>query len=116
MMIPWIRTAIAAAALSLGLTCPVLAQQSKDLLPDGPGKDAVLRVCTRCHEAEQFAQARYTPQQWDFEIEKMQSAGAYMTADEQLAISAYLAAHLSPGAPAAETDKPQNVKGGPADP
>lgn len=104
MTIPWIRRAIV-AALSFGLTSPVLAQPSKDPLPDGPGKDAVVRVCTRCHDVEQFAQARYTPQQWDFEIEKMQSAGAYMTAEEQLAISAYLAAHLSPGAPDAATDR-----------
>jgi hypothetical protein len=69
-----------------------------------------VRVCTQCHDASQFAYARYTPEGWDNEIAKMQSAGALMTADEQLAISAYLAKHLSPTpeppAPAAPAEAP----------
>jgi hypothetical protein len=96
-----IRIAAAAAALGLGLVGPVLAQAPDDPLPAGPGKDVVLRVCTVCHEAAQFAYARYTPAGWDSEIAKMQSAGAEMTADEQLAIAAYLARYLAPTAPAA---------------
>jgi hypothetical protein len=96
--------AVAAAALGLSLVGPVLAQAPDDPLPPGPGKEAVLRVCTVCHEAAQFAYARFTPQGWDSEIAKMQSAGAYMTADEQLAISAYLGKYLSPSAPAPRGD------------
>jgi hypothetical protein len=65
-----------------------------------------VRVCTQCHEVEQFAYARYTPAGWDFEIQKMQSAGAEMTAEEQLAISAYLAKYLSPDSPAPTDPKP----------
>lgn len=97
-----LRIAGAAAALALGAVGPSLAQglaqAPDDPLPPGPGKDVVMRVCTACHEAGQFAYARMTPQEWDSEIAKMQSAGAYMTADEQLAISAYLAKYLSPAA------------------
>jgi hypothetical protein len=110
-----IRIAAAAAALALCAVGPGLAQvpaqtPAADPLPDGPGKDAVVRVCTQCHDASQFAYARYTPEGWDNEIAKMQSAGALMTADEQLAISAYLAKHLSPTpeppAPAAPAEAP----------
>lgn len=94
------RRTAAAAALALGLAGPVSAQApADDPLPPGPGKDAVVRVCTACHDATEFAYARYTPDEWDFEITKMQSAGAEMTAEEQLAISAYLAKYL--GKPAA---------------
>lgn len=93
-----LRIAGAAAALALCAVGPVLAQAPDDPLPPGPGKDVVMRVCTACHEAGQFAYARMTPQEWDSEIAKMQSAGAYMTTDEQLAISAYLAKYLSPAA------------------
>jgi cytochrome c5 len=72
-------------------------------LPDGPGKDVTVRICTSCHEASQFAYARHTPAEWDMEISKMISAGADMTADEQTAISTYLSKNLGPqpAAPAA---------------
>lgn len=93
--------AVCAAALGLGVVGPVLAQAPPDPLPDGPGKDVVLRVCTTCHDTSQFAYARYSPQGWDNEIAKMQSAGALMTADEQLAIFAYLAKYLSTETPSA---------------
>jgi hypothetical protein len=102
-----IRLAAAAAALCLGAVGPVLAQAPDDLLPAATGKDVVVRVCTACHDATQFAYARHTPDEWDSEIVKMQSAGAEMTAEEQLAISAYLAKNLprsAPAAPAALSD------------
>jgi hypothetical protein len=81
----------AAVALCLGLVGPVLAQApADDPLPAGPGKDVVVRVCTACHDATQFAFARHTPDEWDAEVTKMQGAGADMTAEEQIAITAYL--------------------------
>ena len=96
----WIRMA-APAALALALAGPVLAQATDDPLPPGPGKDVVVRVCTACHDATEFAYARYTPQEWDNEIAKMEGAGAEMTAEEQTAISAYLARNFAKPAPAA---------------
>jgi len=124
-----LRIGIAAAATALllglvggvagGLVGPALAQAPDDPLPDGPGKDAVVRVCTACHDAAEFAYARYEPAQWDAEISKMQSAGAEMTAAEQLAISAYLARYLSPQAeegpgPATGAIAPSSRIAGPA--
>src|SRR3569623_2014811 len=67
---------------------PSPATSPEDALPAGPGKDVVVRVCTACHDASQFAFARYTPEEWDGEIAKMQGAGAEVTAEEQPAISA----------------------------
>ncbi|HZZ33815.1 MAG TPA: hypothetical protein VFE10_17665 [Phenylobacterium sp.] len=99
-----IRIAAAAAALCLGVAGPVLAQAPDDPLPAGPGKDVVVRVCTACHDATQFASARHTPDEWDDEITKMQGAGAEMTAEEQVAISAYLAKYLPKPGPAAPGD------------
>jgi len=94
--------AAVAAALCLGLVGPVLAQApADDPLPPGPGKDVVVRVCTACHDATQFAFARHTPDEWDAEVTKMQGAGADMTAEEQVAITAYLAKNLPKSAPAA---------------
>jgi cytochrome c5 len=96
-----LRLGIAAAAAGLGLVGPVAAQSPADALPDGPGKDVTLRVCTMCHEASQFAYSRMSPAEWDTEISKMQDAGAIMSAEDQLAISAYLGKYLSKAAPPA---------------
>jgi len=100
--------ALATAAFVLAGVGPVAAEPSpEDALPAGPGRDVVLRVCTACHGAEQFALARYTPDGWDNEIAKMQGAGAEMTPEEQLAISTYLAKYLAKSAPpAAPETKP----------
>ena len=99
-MNPRIHLAAAAAALCLGLSGPASAQPPADLLPDSPGKDVVVRVCTSCHEAAQFAYAHHTAGEWDSEISKMLSAGAEMTAEEQVAVSAYLSKNFGPKAPA----------------
>ena len=107
-MNPWIRLA-AAAALCLATVGGVRAETPDDLLPAGPGKEDVVRVCTACHDATQFAYARHTPDEWDNEIAKMQSAGAEMTAEEQIAISAYLGKYLANPAPG-EAKAPENVE------
>lgn len=91
--------AAVAAALWLGMAGPTQAQPPDDPLPAGPGKDAVIRVCTACHDATQFAYARHTPDEWDNEIIRMQSAGAEMTAEDQVAISAYLSQNFPKPAP-----------------
>lgn len=94
--------AAATAALALGAVGGVAAQTADDALPNAPGKDAVVAVCTMCHDASQFAYARFTPEGWDNEIAKMQSAGAIMTPEQQLAISAYLSKYLGKAPPPPE--------------
>lgn len=96
------RLPLAAAVAAVCLAGPVLAQPpADDPLPEAPGKDAVVRVCTACHDATQFAYARHTPEEWDMEITKMQSAGAEMTPEDQLAVSAYLSKNFPKAPPAA---------------
>ncbi|THD60203.1 hypothetical protein [Phenylobacterium sp.] len=96
-----IPLAVAVAAFCLGAVGPVFAQAPEDALPAGPGKDVVVRICTSCHDASEFSAARHTPEEWDEVITKMQGAGADMTAEEQAAISAYLAKNLPKAAPPA---------------
>jgi len=102
-----LRIFLAAAAAAFGLAAvgPVLAQTPKDPLPEAPGKDVVVRVCTSCHDATQFAFARLTPEEWDNEVTKMEGAGADMTAEEHAAIAAYLAKTF-PKAAAADAKAP----------
>ena len=95
-----IAAAAAAATLCLATVSPVLAQAPEDALPAGPGKDVTVRVCTACHDASQFASARYTPDEWDAEINKMEGAGADITAEDHAAIAAYLGKYLAKAPPA----------------
>ena len=92
----------AAAALCLGLAGAVLAEGPNDALPDGPGKDVVVRVCTSCHEASQITYKTRTPQDWEFVIGKMIDGGAELTGEEQDAVYAYLVKNF----PAKPADAP----------
>ncbi len=80
----------AAAALSLGLTSTTLAQNPNDGLPDGPGKELILRSCTMCHSAAQIVYKPRAPDDWTDLIGKMVDRGAALTPEEQDAVYAYL--------------------------
>lgn len=96
----------AAVALCLALVRPVAAQAPENQLPAASGKDVVLRVCTACHGADQFAYARLTPDEWENEVEKMQAAGAEMTSEEAAVIAAYLGKNLAKPAASATPPTP----------
>jgi hypothetical protein len=94
------RTLAAASALALAAGA-AFAQPAPDGLPDGPGKDVVVRVCTSCHDASTLFQTR-SPEAWQDMIGKMMNIGAELSADEQAAVYAYLVKNFSapPAAPA----------------
>jgi competence protein ComEA len=85
-----LHLAAAAAALSLALATAVLAQAPGDGLPDGPGKDVLLRACTACHEVSTVIGQPRTPEGWEAMIGSMINNGAELTGDEQAALQAYL--------------------------
>jgi len=93
--------ALAAAALVLGAAGRVGAQDPSQDLPDGPGRDLVVRACTSCHDASQITYKRRTPEDWDYVITKMMQGGAELTAQEQDAVLAYLVKTLGVAAAAA---------------
>ena len=61
----------------LGLSSPASAQ-----LPDGAGKDALLKVCGSCHQAERSASVRLTREGWEEVIADMIKRGAKGTDEE----------------------------------
>ena len=82
------------AALSLaGLLAASLPATVKaaDDLPEGPGKEVVLKVCTQCHGVAEFTSKRNTRAEWDEEVDKMAARGAKASDDEFDAIVTYLA-------------------------
>ena len=63
-------------------------------LPDGPGKDTMVRVCGTCHEPQRSAAVRLTREGWQDVIAKMVSLGAKASEEEQAQILEYLATNF----------------------
>ena len=93
----------AAAALLLAIAPSALAQGAGDGLPDGPGKDVVVRACTACHESSTITAKPRASEDWEYVIGKMIDGGAQLTPEEQDAVYAYVVKNfgLRPAAPAA---------------
>ena len=78
-------------------------------LPDGPGKDVVVRVCSTCHEPIRAASVRLTREGWTDVIEDMKKRGAKGSDPDFQAVLEYLATNFLGEAP-----KPINVNTAPA--
>jgi Quinohemoprotein amine dehydrogenase A, alpha subunit, haem binding len=72
--------------------------QGQDL-PDGDGKDLVLKVCTVCHEATRIASKKRTKEEWNETVDKMAARGAKASDEEFETIVNYLAKYLGPDQP-----------------
>jgi competence protein ComEA len=77
--------------LFLLIAAPAAAQ---DVLPDGAGREATLRVCSQCHEAQKAASVKLSRPGWSEEIDKMKALGAPGTDQEFQEILEYLAVHF----------------------
>jgi competence protein ComEA len=73
-------------------------------LPDGPGKDTVLKVCGVCHDPTTAASVRLTRDGWQATIADMVSRGAKGSDEELTQVLDYLANHFL-----GEADKPLNM-------
>jgi len=60
-------------------------------LPDGPGKDILLRACTGCHKAEEFVYYRHTKEEYQAIVQRMAQRGARASSHELDIIADYLA-------------------------
>ena len=63
-------------------------------LPDGKGKDTVIKVCGSCHEADQAAALRLTRDGWEDVIANMKSQGATATDAEFAEVLDYLSTNF----------------------
>jgi competence protein ComEA len=73
-------------------------------LPDGPGKDQMIRVCGPCHEPQRAASIRLTREGWEATIGDMIARGAKATDEDFQAILDYLSTHFL-----GEAERPLNV-------
>jgi glucose dehydrogenase len=66
-------------------------------LPQGPGRDALVANCTRCHALGTALGKTRTAQDWDETLAKMHRLGLATAPEEEAAIRAYLVAHFGRG-------------------
>jgi competence protein ComEA len=59
-------------------------------LPDGPGKDEVLKICRDCHDLDTITMENRTSEGWKKTVAKMQDRGAEGTDEQYQAIITYL--------------------------
>jgi competence ComEA-like helix-hairpin-helix protein len=63
-------------------------------LPDGKGKDLIVRACVGCHKAEEIAVYRFTRDEYHTIVARMGDRGAQATRAELDVIADYLADHF----------------------
>jgi competence protein ComEA len=88
------------AAILLFLAGWATAADEKEIkaLPDGPGKDAVVKSCLECHGAANFRKARKQPGEWSDSVDDMIDRGAKVEGSQVEAIVAYLVKNFGSGA------------------
>jgi competence protein ComEA len=79
-------------AILIGGWSPSLRAQSA--LPDGPGRDVTVRLCSNCHSPETLASQRLSTDGWRDLIKRMVSVGAEGTPQELEAVFQYLSTHF----------------------
>jgi mono/diheme cytochrome c family protein len=95
------RTSVSAVA-GVTVACLVLlgaAGFAQGQLPDAPGKDVTVRVCSQCHEPQRAASVRLTRDAWEAVLAKMSGLGMKATDEELTQILEYLSKNLKGEAP-----------------
>ena len=88
-----------------------------DPFPGGPGKTALMKICSNCHPPDRVLGRLKTRAEWIQTLDDMARLGAEATDEELARIREYLVAHFSPisvntataGELAAMLDLPQTV-------
>jgi competence protein ComEA len=67
---------------------------AQDTMPDGPGKEQTLRLCSTCHEAAKATSVKLTRDGWIETIDRMKAFGAAGADDDFAAVLEYLSTHF----------------------
>jgi len=74
------------------------AKAAADSLPDGPGKEVVLKKCISCHSVQIVTNHHADADDWAQVVSKMIGRGAVISDDDADTIVDYLSAHFGPPA------------------
>jgi len=65
-------------------------------LPDGPGKELVLNICTQCHDLQRVRRTRLSPEGWLGLLETMLNEGAPLSEKDLPDVLRYLSRNFKP--------------------
>ena len=65
-------------------------------LPDGPGKDILLNICTRCHDLQRVRRERTSAEGWLEILDAMLNEGAPLSEQDLPVLLRYLARNFGP--------------------
>ena len=65
-------------------------------LPDGPGKEVVLNICTQCHDLARVRRERLSAEGWAEILDAMLNEGAPLNQTDFAAVLRYLARNFRP--------------------
>jgi competence protein ComEA len=77
---------------SLFLTRAILGQNAS-VLPEGPGKQIILRECTACHMPDHFTKYRHSNEEWQAIVIRMGQRVRSATKEELDTVQKYFAAN-----------------------
>ena len=63
-------------------------------VPDGPGKQILLNICTMCHDLGRIRLGRRSPEEWEETLVSMLNEGAPLSDEDFPVIHAYLSKHF----------------------
>jgi competence protein ComEA len=73
-----------------------VAQNAPKPLPDGPGKDTFVRVCSKCHSTDIPASQHKNADEWTDTLIDMRNKGAEASDEELEQILKYLVTNFGP--------------------
>jgi cytochrome c5 len=65
-------------------------------LPDGPGKEVVLNICTQCHDLQRVRRQRTNAEGWAETLDAMLNEGAPLSERDLPVVLRYLARNFGP--------------------
>jgi competence protein ComEA len=83
------------------VVAPMWAQD----VPDAPGKDTTVRICTGCHGAEMWAGSHKSSNDWDQTITTMTEKGLSINDADYATVLDYLAKNLGTAPPKVNVNK-----------
>ena len=73
---------------------PAIADEDKESLPDGPGKETTIKVCGKCHGMDVTVSRHESADGWNAIVLQMIKRGAKGTNDQFGEVVDYLAEHF----------------------
>jgi competence protein ComEA len=96
-MLKSLATGLAFSAALLAAGAVILPAAAQDLLPEGPGRETTVRVCSGCHDVDFFLGVPRSRTGWETSMIKMMNRGLNISSADYTTIAVYLSTYIGTG-------------------